>query len=294
MTNLPALTNGHSGFLSYINAVNKIPSLKQEEEYMLAKKLSEEQDVFAAQKLVESHLKLVVKIAFSFKNYGIPVVDLVSEGNLGLMQAVKKFDPEKGYRLSTYAMWWIKASIQEFVLRSWSLVRIGTTSAQKKLFFNLARLKRRIFATEGRDINFNDYKLIASELNVTEEDVIEMDARLRQDRYLDEPLNNEDEGSLIDIIPETRANQEAIISVKQESNLKKKLLYNAIEQLNDREQFIINARKLAETPSTLEDLSNHFKISKERVRQIEERALEKLTQLVATQVEAKQFALDRI
>lgn len=294
MTNLPALTNGHSGFLSYINAVNKIPSLKQEEEYMLAKKLSEEQDVFAAQKLVESHLKLVVKIAFSFKNYGIPVVDLVSEGNLGLMQAVKKFDPEKGYRLSTYAMWWIKASIQEFVLRSWSLVRIGTTRAQKKLFFNLARLKRRIFATEGRDINFNDYKLIASELNVTEEDVIEMDARLRQDRYLDEPLNNEDEGSLIDIIPETRANQEAIISVKQESNLKKKLLYNAIEQLNDREQFIINARKLAETPSTLEDLSNHFKISKERVRQIEERALEKLTQLVATQVEAKQFALDRI
>lgn len=294
MTNLPALTNGHSGFLSYINAVNKIPSLQQEEEYMLAKKLVEEQDVFAAQKLVESHLKLVVKIAFSFKNYGIPVVDLVSEGNLGLMQAVKKFDPEKGYRLSTYAMWWIKASIQEFVLKSWSLVRIGTTSAQKKLFFNLARLKRRIFATEGRDINFNDYKLIASELDVTEEDVIEMDARLRQDRYLDEPLNNEDEGSLIDIIPETRANQETIISVRQESNLKKKLLYNAIEQLNDREQFIINARKLAETPSTLEDLSNHFKISKERVRQIEERALEKLTQLVATQVEAKQFALDRI
>lgn len=289
MTNLPALNNGHSGFLSYISAVNKIPSLQQEEEYNLAKRLIEEQDVFAAQKLVESHLKLVVKIAFSFKNYGLPVVDLVSEGNLGLMQAVKKFDPEKGCRLSTYAMWWIKASIQEFVLKSWSLVRIGTTTAQKKLFFNLARLKRRIFATEGRDINFSDYKLIASELNVTENDVIEMDARLRQDRYLDEPINDDDQGSLIDLIPETRASQEVIVAAVQENNLRKKLFYNALEQLNEREQYIIKTRKLSETPLTLEDLSNHFKISKERVRQIEERALEKLTQLVTNQAETKRI-----
>lgn len=278
---LPTLLDTNSGLINYINAVNKIPSLEQNEEYLLAKRLKEEQDVFAAQKLVESHLKLVVKIALTFKNYGLPVVDLISEGNIGLMQAVKKFDVDKGFRLSTYAIWWIRASIQEFILRSWSLVKIGTTAAQKKLFFNLGKLKRKILSTEGRDLQHSDYKTIANELNVSEEDVIEMDNRLKQDRYLDEPLKNDnDEISLIDIIPESRASQETMLIASQEVKNRRNLLYTALSKLNEREQYIINTRKLSEEPLTLEDLSKHFNISKERVRQIEEKALEKLTSLV--------------
>ncbi|MEK6733530.1 MAG: RNA polymerase sigma factor RpoH [Pseudomonadota bacterium] len=282
---LPALSDSNTGILSYINAVNKIPSLEYDEEYSLAKRLLDEQDVFAAKKLVESHLKLVVKIALSFRNYGLPVVELISEGNLGLMQAVKKFNPEKGFRLSTYAMWWIRASIQEFILKSWSLVKIGTTAAQKKLFFNLGKLKRRIFSAEGRDINSDDYKFIANELNVSEEDVAEMNVRLKQDRYLDEPLGGEDNdgGYLIDIIPETRVNQENLIANSQEARKRKSMLYNSLKQLNEREQYIIEARKLRESPLTLEDLSVHFNVSKERIRQIEEKALEKLTSLVKLQ-----------
>lgn len=279
---LPAINSSHSGFFNYLNAVNKIPSLKQEEEYLLAKKLIEENDVFAARKLVESHLKLVVKIAMSFRNYGLPIVELVSEGNIGLMQAVKKFNPEKGFRLSTYAMWWIRASIQEFILKSWSLVKIGTTSAQKKLFFNLGKVKRKIFNTEGRDLQHNDYKNIATELNVSENDVIEMDTRLKQDRYLDEPLGSEGDSSLIDIIPEGRASQETILIASQESKNRHLMLNKALDSLNDREQYIINARKLTEKPSTLEELSNHFSISKERVRQIEEKAMSKLTSFIKT------------
>ncbi len=282
--NLPALSDSHSGFLQYLNAVNKIPSLEADEEYMLAKRLIEEQDVFAAQKLVESHLKLVVKVAMSFRNYGLPIVELISEGNLGLMQAVKKFDPEKGHRLSTYAMWWIRASIQEFVLKSWSLVKIGTTATQKKLFFNLARVKRKILNTEGREFKYSDYETIAQELNVAEAEVIEMDARLKQDKYLNESIGDEGEGELIDMLPESKANQEIIIATNQEKNLRKKLLYQALNQLNEREVYIINARRLRENPLTLEDLSAHFNISKERVRQIEERAVEKLSSYVSTQL----------
>ncbi|MGB4191497.1 MAG: RNA polymerase sigma factor RpoH [Rickettsiales bacterium] len=278
MTNfLPALNSGNTGFFSYLHTINNIPSLSVEEEYMLAKRLAEHQDVSAAQKLVESHLKLVAKIALSFRNYGLPVVDLVSEGNLGLMQAVKKFDPEKGVRLSTYAIWWIKASIQEFVLKSWSMVKIGTTAAQKKLFFNLGRMKRKISHAEGREFNHSDYKTVALELNVSESEVKEMNIRLSQDRFLDEPVGNEEGTDLIDIIPETRANQETIYINSQETRNRKQVLYNGMKQLNEREQYIINARKLSDSPSTLEDLSNHFNISKERIRQIEERALEKLT-----------------
>ncbi len=282
MTNyLPTLSNGNTGFLSYLNAINKIPSLQQDEEYMLAKRFSEQQDVFAAQKLVESHLKLVAKIALTFRNYGLPVVDLVSEGNLGLMQAVRKFNPDKGFRLSTYAMWWIRASIQEFILKSWSLVKIGTTAAQKKLFFNLARLKRKISNTEGREFNYSDYAQVAEQLNVTVSEVTEMEARMKQDRYLDEPLNSSDEGfDLIDIIPETKPNQEIMLSSIQESNNRKKLLNDALNQLNEREQYIINTRKLSENPLTLDDLSKYFSISKERIRQIEEKALEKLSKFV--------------
>lgn len=273
---LPAISDSHTGFLSYLRAVNNIASLEQEEEYMLAKNYNENQDLSAAQKLVESHLKLVVKIAISFRNYGLPVVELVSEGNLGLMQAVKKFDPERGVRLSTYAMWWIKAAMQEYILKSWSLVKIGTTAAQKKLFFNLGKLKRRIFNTEGREFNNTDYEQVAKELNVNASDVAEMDSRLKQDRFLDEPIGDEDGDSLIDQIPETRANQEIIYLQMQEMRNRKAVLYNAIKQLNEREQYIINARKLADVPATLEELSIHFGVSKERVRQIEEKALEKM------------------
>ena len=278
---LPAISNGNTGFLSYLHAINSIPSLKQEEEYLLAKKFSEEQDLSAAKKLVESHLKLVVKIAMSFRNYGLPVVELVSEGNIGLMQAVRKFDPEKGFRLSTYAIWWIRASIQEFILKSWSLVKIGTTAAQKKLFFNLGRLKKKIFNAEGREFNTQDYKQVAQELNVTEADVAEMDARLRQDHYLDEPIGNEEGSNLIDLIPETRINQEVLVANSQESKRRRLLLSNAMNSLNEREQHIIKARKLQEKPATLEELSAVFNISKERIRQIEEKAMEKLTSHVA-------------
>jgi RNA polymerase sigma-32 factor len=282
MTNyLPALSNGHTGFLSYLRDINKIPSLQPEEEYMLAKRLADDQDVFAAQKLVESHLKLVAKIAMSFRNYGLPVTDLVSEGNLGLMQAVKKFDPERGCRLSTYAMWWIKAAIQEFILKSWSLVKIGTTTAQKKLFFNLGRLKRKIYSVEGEEFNQSHHKQVAEELNVKESEVAEMNIRLTQDRYLNEPLGEEGSGDLIDIVPETRANQEVLVNASQEAKQRKSMLHNAMNELNDREQYIINSRKLRESPLTLEDLSKHFSISKERVRQIEEKAMEKLTKFVS-------------
>lgn len=281
-TFLPAISDSNTGFLSYLRAINNIASLEQQEEYMLAKLYNEEQDMSAAQKLVESHLKLVAKIALSFRNYGLPVVELVSEGNLGLMQAVKKFDPERGIRLSTYAMWWIRAAIQEYILKSWSLVKIGTTAAQKKLFFNLGKLKRKIFNTEGRDFNSGDYKTVAAELNVTEAEVAEMDIRLKQDRFLDEPMGEEDGDNLIDLIPETRASQEMICLNAQEQRNRKLMLKNAMSQLNEREQYIINARKLSDNPATLEELSNHFNISKERVRQIEEKALEKMTNFVTS------------
>ncbi len=279
---LPAISDSNTGFLGYLRAINNIASLEQEEEYMLSKRYHEHQDMSAAQRMVESHLKLVAKIAMSFRNYGLPVVELVSEGNLGLMQAVKKFDPEQGVRLSTYAMWWIRASIQEYILKSWSLVKIGTTAAQKKLFFNLGKLKRKIFNTEGRDFNSGDYAQVASELNVTEAEVAEMDVRLRQDRFLDEPVGEEEGDNLIDLIPETRASQEMIYLHTQEQKNRKLMLKNAMGQLNEREQYIISARKLSDNPMTLEDLSNHFSISKERVRQIEEKAMEKMTSFVTS------------
>lgn len=279
---LPAISDSNTGFLSYLRTINAIPSLEQSEEYMLSKRYSEEKDMDAAKKMVESHLKLVAKIAMSFRNYGLPVVELVSEGNIGLMQAVKKFDPERGIRLSTYAMWWIRASMQEYILKSWSLVKIGTTAAQKKLFFNLGRIKRKIFNAEGRDFNTGDYGQVASELNVTEAEVAEMDVRLKQDKFLDEPVGEEDGGDLIDLIPETRASQEIVCLKIQEQRNRKAMLQNAMGQLNEREQYIINARKLIDNPKTLEDLSIHFSVSKERIRQIEEKAMQKMTNFVAS------------
>ncbi len=279
---LPAISDSNTGFLDYLRTINNIPSLEQSEEYILSKRYSEDQDMSAAQKLVESHLKLVAKVAMSFRNYGLPVVELVSEGNIGLMQAVKKFDPERGIRLSTYAMWWIRASIQEYILKSWSLVKIGTTAAQKKLFFNLGRLKRKIFNTEGRDFNSDDYSQVASELNVAESEVAEMDVRLKQDKFLDDPVGEEDGGSLLDLIPETRASQEIVCLKLQEQKNRKDMLQSAMSQLNEREQYIITARKLSDSPMTLEDLSCHFSVSKERIRQIEEKAMEKMTSFVSS------------
>lgn len=274
---LPTISSGDSGFYNYLNEINKIPSLSEEEEFKLSSTYKKTGDLLAAQKLVTSHLKLVAKIAMSYKGYGLPIVELVSEGNLGLMQAVKKFDPQKGFRLSTYAIWWIKAAIQEYVLRSWSLVKIGTTAAQKKLFFNLGKIKRKIHTLESRKISAADYEFIAKELDVTEKEVREMDLRMNQDYSLDDPIsNNEDSISLLEIIPTSEHDQETLLANYEEGKQNTEYLMLAIKELNDREQYIIQERRLSENPMTLEQLSAKYNISKERVRQIEERALEKM------------------
>lgn len=276
---LPILAGGDTGFLHYIGEIKKIPSLTPEEEYMLAKRMIEHKDMGAAHKLVVSHLKLVAKVAMSFKNYGLPIVELVSEGNMGLMQAVKKFDPEKGFRLSTYAVWWIKASIQEYVVKSWSLVKIGTTSAQKKLFFNLGKMKRRIQNLHNKEFSQDNFKEVATELNVSEKEVAEMNLRMLHDSSLDVSIN-EDVPSMIEILPDLNDNQEIILANAQENFQQQSLLDGAMKILSDRERLIINERRLKEIPTTLEDLSKIFNISKERVRQIENRAFEKLQEFV--------------
>jgi RNA polymerase sigma-32 factor len=269
------------GFSQYVEQVKKIPSLEPEEEYMLSKRYAEHQDIDAAHKLVTSHLKLVVKIAATYKGYGLPMVELVSEGNLGLMQAVKKFEPEKGFRLSTYAMWWIKASIQEYVLRSWSLVKIGTTAAQKKLFFNLSKVKRRLHSFESRGLSKEDYKIVAKELNVKEDEVAEMDRRMSRDSYLDDPLSSaEGANTLVDVLPASNENIENRIAALSDYKYKKAIFYKALEQLDDREREIIISRRLQEEPLTLDDLSQKFDISKERVRQIEAKSIEKIMKMV--------------
>jgi RNA polymerase sigma-32 factor len=279
-TNLPILPLGDSNLYQYLQQINKIKSLTKEEEYMLAKAYLEKQDLKAAHQLVLSHLKLVAKIALTYKNYGIPVNDLISEGNLGLMHAVKKYDPNLGHRLSTYSMWWIKAYIQEYVLKSWSLVKIGTTSAQKKLFFSLSKIKKKIINLYSRNIIDTDYKQIAEEFNVKEENVREMDSRLSQsDLSLNLPSNRsgDDESSeLIDSVKASQASQELIVSSKQENDIRRKLLQEAMKSLNERELYIFKSRKLLESPETLDHLSIKFDISKERVRQIENRAFEKI------------------
>ena len=284
MTNysVPVL-NPESGFINYVEKVKKIPSLSAEEEYKLAKKYVEEKDIYAAQELVTSHLKLVVRIAASFRGYGLPPVELVSEGNLGLMQAVKKFEPEKGFRLSTYAMWWIKAAIQEYILKSWSLVKIGTTAAQKKLFFNLGKIKRRIENYEQRRITSDDYVTVAKELNVKVSDVREMDQRMNPDSSLDDPIGHENDNyAMIDVIPSNSESPELQLLVGDDYKSKKNKFDNAFIQLNEREQYIITNRKLKESPLTLEELSKKYNISKERVRQIEANALKKLQNLVVS------------
>lgn len=283
--NLPVVSS-NSGFSKYLQEINNIPSLTKEEEFMLARSYLENNDLSAAHKLVSSHLKLVAKIAMSYRNYGLPITELVSEGNIGLMQAVRKYDPDLGFRLSTYAMWWIKAAIQEYVLRSWSLVKIGTTSAQKKLFFSLGKIKHRIINTYGRSINDQDYAEVANELGVSVKEVISMNQRLSgSDISLNSTVDRDDDTTeMIEFLAETRPNQEVALAQKQDMNNKKSVLAEAMKVLNEREVKILTARRLSHSPETLDNLSNEYNISKERVRQIENRAFEKIQSYVLARV----------
>ena len=279
---IPALTP--DGNLSkYLSRIRSFPMLEKDEEYMLAKSWSERDDVEAEHKLVTSHLRLVAKIAMGYRGYGLPLSDLISEGNIGMMHAVKKFDPERGFRLATYAMWWIKASIQEYILRSWSLVKIGTTAAQKKLFFNLRRLKGKIDAIDGGELKPEQVTYIADTLEVAETEVISMNQRMSGgDKSLNTPMASDIDGGgeWQDWIEDERENQEVEFAEKEEFEAQYSVMREALESLNPREQRIIQARRLTEPALTLEDLSEEFNVSRERIRQIEVRAFEKLSQTV--------------
>ena len=273
--NLPVLSN-EGGLSEYLTQIKKFPMLDAEEEYMLAKNWKSTGNVKSAEKLVTSHLRLVAKIAMGYRGYGLPLNEIISEGNVGLMQAVKKFEPEKGFRLATYAMWWIKASIQEYILRSWSLVKIGTTTAQKKLFFNLKKLKNQIAPRSEGDMRKEHVENIANRLDVTEEEVVSMNRRLSgKEQSLNAPIG-EDGDEWQDWIVDKNMDQELKISQQEEMEKRKDLLQNSIKILNEREKNILYSRRLAEEPETLEDLSKKFRISRERVRQIENKAFEKL------------------
>ncbi len=275
ISNLPTPTVG--GLSIYLSQIKKFPMLDAEEEYMLAKNWKEHGNLQSAHKLVTSHLRLVAKIAMGYRGYGLPVNELISEGNIGLMQAVKKFDPDKGFRLATYAMWWIKASIQEYVLRSWSLVKMGTTTAQKKLFFNLKKLKNQIAPNQEGDLKSEQVDEISKRLDVDSEEVINMNRRMMgQEKSLNDPIKSGESDEWQDWLVDERLDQELVISQKQEYDDKKELLREAMKILNERETEIINARRLTENPKTLEELSKKYKISRERIRQIETKAFEKL------------------
>ena len=279
---IPALTPDDN-LSKYLARIRSFPILEKDEEYMLAKAWSEREDVEAAHQLVTSHLRLVAKIAMGYRGYGLPLSDLISEGNIGMMHAVKKFDPEKGFRLATYAMWWIKASIQEYILRSWSLVKIGTTAAQKKLFFNLRRLKGKIDAIDGGDLRPDQVTHIAETLDVDESEVISMNQRMSGgDKSLNTPMASDIDGGgeWQDWIEDNRENQEVAFAEREEFEAQYSVMRDAIESLNPREQRIIQARRLTEPPLTLEDLSEEFEVSRERIRQIEVRAFEKLAEAV--------------
>ena len=273
--NLPAISN-EASLSAYLTQIKKFPMLDAEEEYMLAKNWRSTGDLKSAEKLVTSHLRLVAKIAIGYKGYGLPLNEMISEGNIGLMQAVKKFEPEKGFRLATYAMWWIKASIQEYILRSWSLVKIGTTTAQKKLFFNLKKIKNQIAPKSEGDLRKDDVKNIAKTLAVSEEEVVSMNRRLSgKEQSLNSPIG-EDGDEWQDWVVDNQMDQELKFAQQEEIEQRKDLLKNSIKILNDREKEILRARRLSDDPSTLEDLSKKFKISRERIRQIENKAFEKL------------------
>ncbi len=280
-TNLPTVTSGQGGLQKYLSEVRKFPMLEPQEEYMLAKCWREHNDRNAAQKLVTSHLRLVAKIAMGYRGYGLPIGEVVSEGNVGLMQAVKKFDPEKGFRLATYAMWWIRASIQEYVLRSWSLVKLGTTSSQKKLFFNLRKVKSQLNAYEDGDLKPDQVKEIATRLGVPEGDVVSMNQRMQGDASLNAPLSKESEsGEWQDWLVDDEIDQETALGNSQELDHRLDLLKDAMGVLNEREVQIFEARRLSETPQTLEELSQEHGVSRERIRQIEVRAFEKVQEAV--------------
>ncbi len=276
----------------YLDHIKKFPMLDADEEYVLAKDWLDKQDTKAAHKLVTSHLRLVAKIAMGYRGYGLPVADLIAEGNIGMMHAVKKFDPEKGFRLATYAMWWIKAAIQEFVLKSWSQVKIGTTASQKKLFFNLRKIKGKINALEDGDLSPNQVNHIAKTLDVAEDDVISMNRRmLGGDHSLNAQINRNDgeEAEWQDMLSDERDNQETQFVNNQEKNIRNKIMVEALEHLKLREKDIIIKRRLIDTPKTLEELSQEYKVSRERVRQIETRAFEKLQE--AMKIKAKELKL---
>ena len=278
---LPTIAGGSLGLTRYLEDIRKFPMLEPNEEYMLAKRWQEHEDADAAEKLVTSHLRLVARIAMGYRGYGLPIGEVVSEGNVGLMQAVKRFEPDKGFRLATYAMWWIRASIQEYILRSWSLVKMGTTAAQKKLFFNLRRAKSQLQALEEGDLKPEHVKTIATKLGVSEGDVVSMNRRLGGDASLNAPLRADSEsGEWQDWLVDETPTQEDRLVESEELKRRRSYLTSAMAVLNDRERRVFEARRLAEDPSTLEDLSTEFGVSRERIRQIEVRAFEKVQKAV--------------
>jgi RNA polymerase sigma-32 factor len=285
-TNLPVLSS-EGGLSRYLQEIRKFPMLEADEEYMLAKRYKEHADPGAAQKLITSHLRLVAKIAMGYRGYGLPISEVISEGNVGLMHAVKRFEPEKGFRLATYAMWWIRAAIQEYVLRSWSLVKIGTTAAQKRLFFNLRKVKGQIAALEDGSLHPDQIKQIATTLNVTEDEVVQMNSRLSGDASLNSPMRA-DEGSsewqdwLVDDTPD----QETALGETEEFDERMGMLNKAMDVLNERERAIFQARRLKDNPATLEELAQQYDVSRERIRQIEVRAFEKVQDAVREQAGA--------
>jgi RNA polymerase sigma-32 factor len=287
---LPVLA-GEGGLAHYLAEIRKFPLLDPQEEYMLAKRWREHQDPEAAHRLVTSHLRLVAKIAMGYRGYGLPVSEIISEGNVGLMQAVKRFEPDKGFRLATYAMWWIRAAIQEYILRSWSLVKMGTTAAQKKLFFNLRRIKGQIEALEEGDMRPEQVKTIAKKLGVSEEEVVSMNRRLSgPDASLNAPVGEDGDTEWQDWLTDDSLDQETQVAQSEELEERRTLLSAALEELNARERDILQARRLRDTPATLEELSKKYDISRERVRQIEVKAFEKLQKAMKEALAAKRAA----
>ena len=282
MASLPIVPTEGTGLARYLDEIRRFPMLEQGEEYMLAKSWREHDDVKAAHKLVTSHLRLVAKIAMGYRGYGLPMNEIISEGNVGLMQAVKRFDPDRGFRLATYAMWWIRAAIQEYILHSWSLVKLGTTAAQKKLFFNLRRMKNNIEAFEDGDLRPEDVTKIATDLGVSEDDVVSMNRRMAMggDTSLNVPMREDGEGQWQDWLADDNPLQDERVADAEERDIRHSLLLEAMDSLNDREKFILTERRLAEEPKTLEELSQVYGVSRERVRQIEVRAFEKVQQAV--------------
>tara|TARA_Y100000590_G_scaffold368559_1_gene429302 strand:+ start:2470 stop:3375 length:906 start_codon:yes stop_codon:yes gene_type:complete len=288
-TNLPSITEG--SLTSYLEKIKKFPMLEAEEEYMLAKSWKERGNLKSAHKLVTSHLRLVARVAMGYRGYGLPVSELVSEGNIGLMQAVRKFDPDKGFRLATYAIWWIKASMQEYIIRSWSLVKMGTTTAQKKLFFNLKKMRNQISPLSQGDLKNEHVEEISKRLDVKKEEVISMNRRMQGgDKSLNAPINahdGDDKGDWQDWIADKTLDQELLLSQRQEMTKRKELMENSLGILNERERKILSARRLSEEKVTLDDLSKKYKISRERIRQIETSAFEKLQKAMLNSSKSK-------